>query len=566
MTLLGMDIGTTHCKVGLFDLKGRALYIASLPTPVLEWVPANRIAYPAMNFSSSAGPRQVYDPIELWETVRSLLRQSSDWLQTNCADAPVEAVGVASMAETGLLVDDQTGQALTPMLPWYDPVATAQAEALRQCLDVRERFLKTGLRPAYKYSLMKILWLMEQEAGAGRLSLAAATPATLMPSKTGGQHKPLLEEARWLSAADYIAYRLTGKIATDYSLASRTYAFRIDTKTWDVPELESRAGTEAPGLVGILPPARPATTVVGRTGAPATELGLPPGTPVVIAGHDHVCGSFAALAGAWIQPGTTPPYATKNDAWGATSPAIFNSIGTAESLMGVIPERSLTEDDYQGGFTFGLHVIPGAMYWMGGLSAAGGSLEWLRALYGDPPLEYAELDALLPGSPRSPTGILFFPYLAGSGSPHSDSLARGAFVGLSSSHSRRDLYQAVLEGTAYEIEFMRRAAQKVAGEPTSHIVAAGGGTHNRRWMQIKADVLGCRVEVLEMQETTLLGAALLAGIGAGMIAGPEEVRLDMPVTTFVPDAGRHVEYQKLFEGYMALQEPLRSYYRDAGSL
>jgi xylulokinase len=283
-------------------------------------------------------------------------------------------------------------------------------------------------------------------------------------------------------------------------------------------------------------------------GGVALELpGVPKGVPVAVAGHDHLSGAFAAGV---IRPGQ-----------------VFNSMGTAESFIGVIDERPLGEAEFSSGFTYGCHTVPGRLYWMGGLSASGGSVEWLRSVLGEPPLSYADLDALLARAPEGPTGILYFPYLAGSNSPHSDTRVRAAFVGLSASHGRAELLKAVLEGTAYELEYVRKTASQSTGISIDRLRIAGGGTRNRPWMQIKADVSGCRLDLLSMPETTLLGAALLAGIGAGVFGSPAEVFAspDLPglkdaqVETVLPDPDRHLAYASLYrDGYLKLQIPLRS--------
>jgi sugar (pentulose or hexulose) kinase len=200
---------------------------------------------------------------------------------------------------------------------------------------------------------------------------------------------------------------------------------------------------------------------------------------------------------------------------------------------------------------------------LGGLSASGGSIEWLRSILGEPPLGYDELDTLLDSRPDAPTGILYFPYLAGSGSPHSDSRVRAAFIGLSASHSRADLYRAVLEGTALETEYMRRVAERVIGKPIERVLASGGGTHNRRWMQIKADVFGCPLDVLALKETTLLGAALLAGLGSGAYPDTHSAAERLggcSFERFEPQASHHAAYHDLYEtGYIPLQDRLRAF-------
>ncbi|MCI0579595.1 MAG: carbohydrate kinase [Chloroflexi bacterium] len=498
MALLGVDIGTTHCKVGLFAEDGTALHITSRPTQARQ--AATGYAY--------------YDPEALWETVATLIQE----VTTAAGAGTVAAVGIASMAETGLLLDRQSGAPRSALIPWFDAGATAQAAQLGRQADLQERFCQRGIYPSFKCSLAKVLWLREQ-------------------------HQAVTNGAVWLSAADYVAYRLTGVMATDYSLAGRTYAFDLNEKKWDEDWLV-HLGLEP----GLFPTAVPSGTPLGKGVAGETGWsGLARGTAVSITGHDHVC---AALAAGVLEPGQ-----------------VFDSMGTAEAFMGALPERKLGEAEFRSGLSYGCHVTRGRAYWMGGLSASGGSIEWLRSLLGQPPLLYEELKALLSELSDGPGDILYFPYLLGSGSPHTDIGARGAFVGLSASHGRADLLKAVLEGTAYEMEAIRRAAEQATGTKIGRIMAVGGGTRNRPWLQIKADVTGCPFELPAMSEATLLGAALGAGIGSGVYAGELEAVAAVvrpAAETIWPDAGRHAIYQRLYEqGYLALQEPLRQYYQRA---
>jgi xylulokinase len=112
------------------------------------------------------------------------------------------------------------------------------------------------------------------------------------------------------------------------------------------------------------------------------------------------------------------------------------------------------------------------------------------------------------------------------------------------------------------MEFIRRRAEQVLATPIDCMAVTGGGTRNRTWMQIKADITGCRLEVPAMPEATLLGAALVAGVGAGVYAGPTEALGavgDRAMTVYEPEGGRHARYQRFYEqGYLALQKALRA--------
>ena len=496
--LLGIDFGTTHCKAGLFSMDGSPVRLAARPTPVSR--------------TSQEAAEAVMNPGQVWESLSAALAEVLE----ACGPEQVAAVGIAGMAETGLLLDRGTGEARTPFYPWFDKSAAPQAERLAGADDPVERFRKTGVRPSFKASLARLLALQE--------------------------HRPqLLEGAVWLGAAEWAAYRLTGQIRTEYSLAGRTYAFDIGEKAWDAGWLLA-LGLSAE----FFPPAAPAVEQMGETSGAALHgiRRLRAGLPVFIAGHDHLAAAFAA---------------------GALEPAeAFDSMGTAEALLGPLDERRLGAADYEAGLSYGCHCLPGRLYWMGGLSASGGSVEWLRRLLaenGGGEISYNRIEALVETRSPSPGGILYFPYLSGSGSPHTDPALRAAFAGLDASHTLADLLKAVLEGTAYELEVIRRAGEAAAGRPITRLAVAGGGARSRAWLQIKADVSGAVLEAPQMPEATLLGAAMMAGLGSGLYQDEKEAARAVsgqPRRVLRPRMEVHREYIRRFEaGYLALQPLLR---------
>jgi xylulokinase len=259
-TLLGVDVGTTHCKAGLFSADGALLALHSRPTVTRRGTDGSAF----------------FNPQELWETVAAVIQAAA----AESSGGAIAALGIASMAETGLLVDRRTGAPRSALIPWFDMAAAPWAETLRQADDPRQRFSKAGIRPTFKCSLAKLLQLQ-------------------------AQNQAIAPGAVWLSAADWIAYRLTGQLGTDYSLACRTYAFWIDRRDWD------RAWLERLGLpADVFPPARPAGTPLGKviSGLP----GLPPGIPVAVTGHDHV----AHLAAGWSgRAGSSTRWAPLNPSW-----------------------------------------------------------------------------------------------------------------------------------------------------------------------------------------------------------------------------------------------------------
>lgn len=505
MLLMGIDIGTTNTKVGLFQVDGTSVATAAAPT-VTHRDPEG--------FS-------YYDPHEMWGMIAMAIREVMEKTRAGMHtlkhhEIRIGAIGITSMAESGLLVNRLTGEPRSIFMPWFDPCSQPQADRIAQEADLFERFCAAGIHSSFKLGLPKLMWLKERNPSA-------------------------LEGSVWLSASGYIAYRLTGIMAFDYSLAARTFAFDIQSKAWDKDWIKSF------GLpTDIFPEAFPAGTPLGSMSLDlANTLGLTGDIPVSIAGHDHVVSSLSV---------------------GAISPEIvYDSMGTAETLVGTLENKKLGRREFESGLSYGCHVAKDRMFWMGGNSASGGSVEWLRGLLGDPKLEYTEILSLLAEVKQGPSGILYFPYLSGSGAPHIDASARAAFIGISKAHGKGDLIKAVLEGTAYQLQTIREEAQHISGREFNKLVVVGGGTRNHHWLQIKADVLNCSLRVPPIEEASLLGAALCAGIGAGIYVSAEEAvsaTASLTVMQVEPDQQRHLDYRRLYEtGYVALQAPLRAFYQ-----
>jgi len=498
MKLLACDIGTSHCKAGLFAMDGTACRIASCAAP----------AHYAVDGCATL------DPEQLWQTAAAVLAEAA------ATDEPIAALGIASMAETGLLVDRRTGRPRSDLIPWFDPAAAPQGERIGRQEDPFVIFQHSGLRASYKCGLAKILWLRQREP-------------------------QITENAVWLSTADFVAQKLTGQLATDPTLAARTLAYRIDTGDWGADWLASF------GLdMCLFPPILPSGQPVGQTtreAADATSAGLKAGIPVAICGHDHM---VAALTVGAPEDGMA-----------------LDSIGTAEALVGALPRRSLTHEAFASGLVFGPHVVPDQMFWMGALSASGRSLDWLRGVLGDPPLSYEALATLIGQGTTEPTDLLYLPYLLGAQAPWPDPNARGAFIGLTAAHSRRDLIKAVLQGVAYEMACILQTAEMTTGRPIPALVAAGGGARIPAWLQIRADVTGRPVIASPHAEATLLGAAILAGAGAGVYCGESmaerllSARAVLNPTspiTYRPDPDRHSAHERLLDIYRTLQAPLRA--------
>lgn len=233
-----------------------------------------------------------------------------------------------------------------------------------------------------------------------------------------------------------------------------------------------------------------AGTRLGAVTAEAAEAtGLAMGTSVGAGGHDHVCGALAA---------------------GVREHGMcLDSMGTAESAFIATAAPLLDAVTPQAGVNLGVHVARDRWYLMRGVSSAGAAVNWAGTLFGAgagvPP--YARLEALASSAPSS-LGVLFVPRLTGGD--------RGAFIGLTADADAAVLARAVYEGLAYEWRRCLELLEGTLGGAAQSIRLIGGGTRMRLWVQIKADVLDRPLQLLTLDESVALGAALLGGIAGGV--------------------------------------------------
>lgn len=490
--LVGVDVGTTNIKAVIFNPQGQIIRQASLPTPT---------HYPQPTWA-------YYDPEALWQTTAQALRQAISQLENA---GSIVSIAVASMGEAAVPIDSQ-GRPTYQAIAWFDRRTQPQVEWLERTIGKDRLFALSGLSLQPIFGLCKLLWIKENQPDA------------------------FVRTVRWLNMADYMAYRLCGVPATDYSLASRTLALNLRRLQWAEDLIE------AVGLSpDLLAPLRPSGTPLGPITPEAAEAtGLPTGVRVVTGGHDHVCGALAI---------------------GVTEPgAVLNSLGTAEAVFAPLAQPITDPLMGRQGYTQGAHVVAGHYYVLGGLYTSGACVEWWRDIL-DQTLDYETLIAaaeqVLPGS----LGVCFLPHLRLANPPYDDPKGRGAFIGLSTDVKRETLFRAVLEGLAYESRLTLESLLQYPGvvAPTD-IYAIGGSTRNRLLMQIKASVLDQPITVVEVTEATSLGAAILGGLGAGIYADvPTALKMINYTHTLVePVADQAALYEAYFrQVYRDLYSSLR---------
>ncbi|MEV0200721.1 FGGY family carbohydrate kinase [Nonomuraea sp. NPDC050691] len=499
-TLAGVDVGTTHVKVGFHDGTGRCLAEVRRPTP--RELPA------------------------MVATVREGLAACADR-----AGRRPDAIGVTGMAETGMPLDAD-GRPLTPFLWWTDPRGAEEAAELAR--DAATLFAVTGHRATAKTPLAKWLWLRRHE------------PA-------------VLDRMRWWAGApDAVAHALTGVLRTHETLAARTLAYDLVKGAYD-PDLLALAGLTPE----VLPPVAGAVEPVGH--AVAGLDGVTAGTPLVIAGHDHMVGCWAA--------GVRRP----GDAG--------DSLGTAEAVM--VPAAA--PPDPRIGLALGITADPSLdgrhVMLVGGLSSSGALLDWLLDLLipglgpgarpgsGSGPHSssgsavgsgaagdrYAALPGLLEGV-RLPTGIVAEPYLRGRAAPAPDPRRRLTLSGLDAAHGAGDLLAAAVEGTCLHTRWTLAELTAVAGTVAERLVVFGGQVRIPLWMRVKAAVSVPPVEVVRAGDAVCAGAALVAGQAGGSI---DDVPV-LPREAEPRDPALAAAYDTVYERFLAAATTDTSGPDDAG--
>ncbi|NLB74416.1 MAG: carbohydrate kinase, partial [Firmicutes bacterium] len=247
--MIGIDVGTTHIKAVIFNEWGAEISRSVVGTPSMT--------------DSKYG--QVWDPEAIWaavaEATRSALTAFSRGIspENDARDSEIVGVAVAGVGESGVPLDCE-GQALYPVIPWFDTRTTPQAQWWAKEIGREQTAAITGLSVKSIYSAQKILWLFQEVNG---LSEAIDT---------------------WLPVSSFISFRLSGERAIDYSQASRTMLFDQANLTWS-QDLLDIAGIPR----RILPEPVPSGTFIGRvTDLASQATGIPAGVPVFAGGHDHV--------------------------------------------------------------------------------------------------------------------------------------------------------------------------------------------------------------------------------------------------------------------------------------
>lgn len=483
--LLGIDIGTSSTKALILDERGRVRASASAPHPIRQPQPG----------WSEQSPRDWWASTK--QSVAAALNAAH--ITPDRADE-IAAIGLSGQMHGSVLLDRQTLDAhgttddvLRPALLWNDQRTAAQCAEIEQLAGGRTALVKlVGNAALPGFTLPKWLWVK--------------------------RHEPRVWDrvARVMMPKDYVRFRMTGLPATDAGDAAGTLLFDIDNRKWHA-DAARMFGIDQ----GLLPAVHESASIAGGlTPYAAGELGLKAGTPVVAGSGDNQCGAIGAgvvesdlLLATLGTSGVM--YAHAPTPWRDLGGEPSNNSQAADSHGSASPSGSTPSGR--------VHTMCAAngdattpSHWSitGCTLSAGGSLAWARdSVFGG--VDYDTLLREAANVPPGSEGLMFLPYLTGERCPYPHPTASGAWIGLTARHTRGHLVRAVLEGVALTMAQIL-AIMRSTGVDARTCRLGGGGTRSPLWRDILTACLNTHTQTMETEEGPAYGAALLAGVGAGV--------------------------------------------------
>ena len=484
--ILSIDQGTTGSMILLVDVHGNIVsqayreFAQHYPRP--GWVE--------------------HDPEDIWTATQNAI---AEVLHHTDLKSGIAAVGITNQRETTVVWDRKTGKPIYPAIVWQCRRTANVCTDLKAQEDISAQVkVKTGLVIDPYFSGTKVAWILDNVSGArekaeqGELAFGTIDTWLLWKFTNGAVHK------------------------TDYTNASRTLLFNIDTLTWDDQLLEIFNIPK-----DILPEVCPSASIFGNAKIPILD-----GTPIAGIAGDQQSALFGQLC--W-QPGMA------KNTYGTGCFLMLNT-GTkrVESKAGLLTTLACSLNEKP------VYALEGSVF------IAGAAVQWLRD--GIQIIESAGETEVIANRVNDSAGVVVVPAFTGLGAPYWDADARGAIFGLTRGTTREHIVRATLESIVYQSADVVTAMMADASTPLERLRVDGGAVANNFLMQFQADILGIDVERPKRIETTALGAAYLAGITTGVWQDPDELENHREIDcVFSPKMDTHQRQKKLANWRDAIQ-------------
>lgn len=481
MSLLGIDIGTTGCKVIAFNKSAEILSYEYFGYPLIH-------------------PNEGWMELDA-EYIWIKIKESISKINYKIKKDGIKAFSVSCQGEAIIPVD-RFGNSLYNAIVSFDSRTYDQYKFWLKNLGKKEIFKITGMPLHPMYSINKIMWIKKN-------------------------FKDIFKKTyKFLCFEDYIYMKFGLKPTIDYSLAARTMAFDVIKKDWSEKMLNKAKIPRE-----YLSDTKPSGEIIGEINpAIAQEIGFKNNVIGVTGGHDQACGAFGSGV---VEEGTVMHAAGTSD----VITAVLNQANLNQDMLKnnypcypyVVKEKYMTISFnltgglllkwYRDNFCYEEKII---------------SENSNRNTY----------DLIIDKMHQEPVNIFILPHLVGSGTPYLDPNSKGIILGLDLETNKPKLSRAILESNAYDLKFNLDKLEKL-GINIEKIVAIGGGAKSPEWLKIKSDVLGKKIVTLNNKEGASMGAALLAGIAIGEYSSYEDAVSNTlrEEELFTPNRNNHKLYK-----------------------
>ncbi len=494
--IMALDQGTTSSRCIIYDKKGSIVSVAQKEFTQI---------YPKAGWVE-------HDAMEIWSTQMGVAQEAL--LKINCTHDDIEAIGITNQRETTVVWDRESGTPIYNAIVWQCRRTAEYCDSLKAAGYGEKIREKTGLLIDAYFSATKLRWILENVPGA--------------------REKAESGKLLFGTIETWLIWKLTeGKVhVTDYSNASRTMMFNINTLDWDEEILEI---LDIPRC--MLPEPKPSSYIYGRS----SENIFGGAIPIAGAAGDQQAALFGQTC---FLPGEGK-----------------NTYGTGCFLLVNTGEKPVLSDN--GLVTTIAWGIGGKVYYAleGSVFVCGAAIQWLRDELDI--LEKAADSEKMALSVPDANGVYVVPAFVGLGAPYWDPYARGAVLGITRGANKNHLVRATLESMAYQTKDLIDAMAGDMGRNIHSLKVDGGACANNFLMQFQSDILGCEVKRPRCIETTSLGAAYLAGLATGYWKNKEDVLENWQVDrTFEPNMEEDRK-EKLLRGWQKAVSCVRGWAKES---
>lgn len=483
MYIIGIDIGTTNCKIALFE------------TNSFKLVKLYRFATGKIEKNGETD----FDLDQIWLNLKTGIREVCNDIEQK---DKIIGISIASVGESGVLINSDNMR-IGPAIAWFDPRGSEYIQEIYKKKALNKIYEIVGVPPHSNYSLPKIQWIRNRYPES---------------KKTGVQ---------WLCLANYFAFMLTGKKTIEGSLASRTLAFDITKNDWS-EEILKYAGLDK----SIFPPLVKSGEPIGHlTKEIAKELKLDIKTMVAVAGHDHMVGSLTV--------GLESEKELLNST-GTTEGLLFLQKRpnlSKESFESKLSNGIYVKEEfysYFGSLPSGGYAID----WIRKMLDIKNSRSFNELV-----LRVFNIYKL---SGFDNKEILIIPHIRGSGPPIRSYKSKGLIYGFDDKTTKADIIFGLFLGLCFELKNLFITFQKLSGIKNPIIKVIGPATLNPFWLQLKADVLGCEIHAFEIEEAVAKGAAISFALAQNIIQ-QYEWYINEKVRIYYPNPKKTEQFNKTFQ-------------------